>query len=226
MTHSNEQEIARAVLREICGTNGQPCAVSAELAIVAMITYHKARAADVSGTSRDEVARGVLESSSKERIKRMTDTAWLLEWPADRQMPVRYWHPTEGHVIDPKHALRFARREDAEMMRKRDHLMGTRAVEHQWLMNDTSATSREHVARPYPELLSNDEQREMLTLAEQLWSDLQDNNLGGFSGCNRPFYILHEFHRVIEQYGHRDTGLHWSKDQLDAALTPSLPVPE
>lgn len=60
--------------------------------------------------------------------------AWLIEWPADRQMPVRYWHPTEGHVLDPNHAVRFARREDAEAMLKRDHLFGgAKAVEHMWV---------------------------------------------------------------------------------------------
>lgn len=62
-----------------------------------------------------------------------TNTAWLIEWPADRQMPVRYWHPIEGHVIDPNHAVRFCRREDAEAMLKRDHLFGgARPVEHMW----------------------------------------------------------------------------------------------
>jgi hypothetical protein len=72
------------------------------------------------------------------------------------------------------------------------------------------------VTRPYPELLDRDEQHALLQRAEQLWSDLQRNDLGGYSGINRPFYILNEFKRVIEEFGHRDVGLHWSKDQLDA----------
>ena len=71
--------------------------------------------------------------------------------------------------------------------------------------------------RPYPDLLSDDEAKALLKAAEMLWSDLQENNLGGFSGINRPFYILHEFRRVIEGFGKRDVGLNWSKDQLDAA---------
>lgn len=70
--------------------------------------------------------------------------------------------------------------------------------------------------RPYPNLLSREEAHELLTYAECLWHDLQGNNLGGFSGINRPFYILHEFERVIEKFGRRDVGLHWSQDQLDA----------
>jgi hypothetical protein len=71
------------------------------------------------------------------------------------------------------------------------------------------------VNRPYPELLTSDESRALLTAAENLWEDLQKNNLGGFSGVNRPFYILHKFRRVIEKFGHRDTGLQWSKNDLD-----------
>lgn len=71
--------------------------------------------------------------------------------------------------------------------------------------------------KPYPELLTEDERKSILKEAEQLWSDLQANNLGGYSGGNRPFYILHAFKLAIEKYGHRDVGLSWSKNDLDAA---------
>lgn len=77
-------------------------------------------------------------------------------------------------------------------------------------------------SRPYPELLTSEERASILLEVEQLWSDLQANELGGFSGANRPFYILHAFKLAIEKYGHRDVGLHWSKNDLDAAL-PSPP---
>lgn len=80
----------------------------------------------------------------------------------------------------------------------------------------------EKVDRPYPKLLSESEGKALLEKAEQLWRDLQENNLGGFSGINRPFYILHEFRRVIEEFGGRDVGLHWSKDQLEAAAIAAL----
>lgn len=70
--------------------------------------------------------------------------------------------------------------------------------------------------RPFPELLDDAEQKALLTRAEQLWADLQVNELGGFSGRNRPFYIVAEFKRVIEEFGSRDIGWYWSKDQLDA----------
>lgn len=72
--------------------------------------------------------------------------------------------------------------------------------------------------RPYPDLLNEEERSDMLRDAERLWNDLQKNNLGGYSGGNRPFYILHEFKRMIEKYGNRDVGLTWSKDDLEAAL--------
>jgi hypothetical protein len=70
--------------------------------------------------------------------------------------------------------------------------------------------------RTPPELFSEAERKEILADAEALWADLQKNNLGGFSDGNRPFYILHEFKRIIEKYGHRDVGLTWSKNELDA----------
>ena len=76
----------------------------------------------------------------------------------------------------------------------------------------------ERVAREYPELLTSDEAKEILREAENLWRDLQQNNLGGYSGVNRPFYIVLAFKAVIEKYGRRDVGLTWSKNDLDAAL--------
>lgn len=79
----------------------------------------------------------------------------------------------------------------------------------------------EALNRPYPQLLDQFEAKALMAKAENLWSDLQANNLGGFSGINRPFYILHEFRSVIEEFGNRDVGLSWSKDQLDAAKAPA-----
>lgn len=68
--------------------------------------------------------------------------------------------------------------------------------------------------RAPPELLDAHEQRELLTMAENLWCDLQANNIGGFSDGNRPFYIVHEFKRVIEKFSARDVGLNWTYNQL------------
>lgn len=67
----------------------------------------------------------------------------------------------------------------------------------------------------YPELLTIDEKKDLLLEAEILWRDLQENKLGGYSDGNRPFFILHQFKRVIEKYGHRDVGLTWSNDDLE-----------
>ena len=61
----------------------------------------------------------------------MTTTAWLIEWPANKHDPVRYWHASEPRVMDPNDATAFARKVDAEAMMKRDGLhAGARAVEH------------------------------------------------------------------------------------------------
>jgi hypothetical protein len=58
---------------------------------------------------------------------------WLIEWPATRQDVVRYWHPVDGRVVDPSHAVRFSRREDAEVVIKGLKLIaGAKAVEHGW----------------------------------------------------------------------------------------------
>lgn len=69
---------------------------------------------------------------------------------------------------------------------------------------------------PYPELLSKEEAKALLAKAENLWADLQANNIGGYSGINRPFWILNHFKEVIEEFGRRDVGLSWSKNALDA----------
>lgn len=83
--------------------------------------------------------------------------------------------------------------------------------------------------RPYPELLSKEESKRLLTIAENLFDDLMQNQLGGFSGINRPFWILSHFKQVIEEFGHRDVGRHWSKDALEAhpdhPKEPTAPKP-
>jgi len=90
-------------------------------------------------------------------------------------------------------------------------------------ITEAASQPREGDGRTYPELLSSAEQKAVLERAERLWKDLQANNLGGFSGINRPFYIVAEFKSVIEQFGHRDVGLRWSKDDLDAAALTQRP---
>ena len=88
---------------------------------------------DMDWSSRDG-AKAVVALLNKAAPPPKTETAWLIEWPATRQDVVRYWHPTEGHVIDPNHAVRFAREEDAAAVCKRDQLgAGARPVEHIWV---------------------------------------------------------------------------------------------
>lgn len=65
------------------------------------------------------------------------------------------------------------------------------------------------------ELLTPTEKRELQRLAEQLWSHLQANQLGGYSDGNRPLFILGRFREMIEKFGHRDTGWTWTQAQID-----------
>lgn len=80
--------------------------------------------------------------------------------------------------------------------------------------------------RAYPNLLTENEKKELLEKAENLWSTLEENKLGGYTGINRPFLILHEFKEVIEKYGKRDVGLTWSYNDLQKALPPNHAAPE
>jgi hypothetical protein len=77
------------------------------------------------------------------------------------------------------------------------------------------------MSRKPPELLTTDESKELLKHAEQLLKDLLENRLGGFSDGNRPFWIMYEFRTIIEKFGHRDTGMHWTGDQIAALAKES-----
>lgn len=46
--------------------------------------------------------------------------------------------------------------------------------------------------------MSSTPKAELLKRAEQLWADLQRNELGGYSGINRPFWIAEQFRQVRE----------------------------
>lgn len=45
---------------------------------------------------------------------RPEDFVWLIEWPEDDTVPVRWWHPVSGWMRDANKAARFSRREDAQ----------------------------------------------------------------------------------------------------------------
>lgn len=47
----------------------------------------------------------------------MTQTAWLIEWPASDNMVTRWWNPATGWMIDANKAIWFAREQDAEAYR-------------------------------------------------------------------------------------------------------------
>ena len=73
-----------------------------------------------------ELADQILRLTSEEPI-----TAWLIEWPATKHDPVRYWHASEPRMMDHHDATWFVRKQDAEAVLKRDGLRGgAHAVEH------------------------------------------------------------------------------------------------
>lgn len=72
--------------------------------------------------------------SSPDREPSPDLTAWLIEWPADDNMPPRWWHPKTGWMLDASKASRFARKEDAEaFIREGRFCAGMQATEHKWI---------------------------------------------------------------------------------------------
>lgn len=43
----------------------------------------------------------------------MTAGHWVITWPADENVAVRYWHPVRGWRHDASEAMRFGREQDA-----------------------------------------------------------------------------------------------------------------
>lgn len=83
---------------------------------------------DMDWNSRDG-AKAVVRWLNENAQRR---SAWLVEWPASDNMPVRYWHAVNGWMVDANRATHFSRRKDAEALAKRDHLsnFGLVAAEH------------------------------------------------------------------------------------------------
>lgn len=74
--------------------------------------------------------------------------AWLLEWPANKFQPTRYYAADEHQpVLDPNLATRFCRKQDAMAVGKALNLAPSdnlsdrcRAVEHVWLTRESERT--------------------------------------------------------------------------------------
>jgi hypothetical protein len=60
------------------------------------------------------------------------ETAWLIEYPADKYGPVRYLAIGEPPVIDAADATRFARKLDAEKYMRAHDIKRAAATEHAW----------------------------------------------------------------------------------------------
>ena len=63
----------------------------------------------------------------------MNQVAWLIEWPADKHNPLRYYAAGEQAVLSANDATRFAREQDARAVMKAEKLQGAKATEHKWI---------------------------------------------------------------------------------------------
>lgn len=62
------------------------------------------------------------------------ETAWLIEWPDNELLPLRWYVPGKPYTRNPHEALRFARKEDAEkFIRVEGMQQYARAIEHAWI---------------------------------------------------------------------------------------------
>jgi hypothetical protein len=67
-------------------------------------------------------------------------TAWLIEWPEDDNVPVRWWNPAAGWMRDASKAVHFVRKRDAESFITMSHFVrGVVATEHKFLSAPTPA---------------------------------------------------------------------------------------
>jgi hypothetical protein len=61
------------------------------------------------------------------------EAAWLIEWPADKYGPIRYYAAGEQPVVSADDATRFCRKKDAEAISRVEKISGARIVEHLWM---------------------------------------------------------------------------------------------
>lgn len=65
--------------------------------------------------------------------KGLDDTAWLIEFPADKYGPIRYYAAGEPPVINSTDATWFMREKDAKAVLHSEKLTRGYAVEHRWV---------------------------------------------------------------------------------------------
>ena len=78
--------------------------------------------------------RALLDAADElDRVKAEGDSAaWLLEWPANEAYPLRWWQGDQLYTYDVHKAVRFVRREDAEVV-KRTLKLSAQPVAHMWI---------------------------------------------------------------------------------------------
>jgi len=70
------------------------------------------------------------------------------------------------------------------------------------------------MAKEAPKILTQQESDWLMKISENLVKDILEDNLGGYSGINRPFHVKHMIEVAIEKIGNRDVGLKCSYNEL------------
>ena len=74
----------------------------------------------------------ILECAIAE-ISRKDQLAWLIEWPEDDNVPVRWWHCKDGWMRDANKATWFCRQSDAQSFIDSHTMVGVvKATEHKF----------------------------------------------------------------------------------------------
>jgi hypothetical protein len=72
-------------------------------------------------------------------------TAWLIEWPEDDNLPVRWWNPNRGWMCDADKALWFVRETDASDYIAAGHwAAGIKPTEHIFICRSVTLPQADH----------------------------------------------------------------------------------
>lgn len=146
------------------------------------------------------------------RVEQAREVAWLIEWPADKHSPIRYFAAGEQAVIDANDATRFSRRQDAEAVKRAEKLQGVRVVEHMWMgiaAEQRLAASQPKSVSSIPTDMATDNNRlstqprdevvDALRVAKAICA--RENGSGDCKMCRNARYIYNPacFDRVCRQ---------------------------
>src|SRR6185437_11585686 len=78
-------------------------------------------------------------------------TVWLVEWPEDDNVPVRWWNPNTGWMRDANKAMHFARMSDAaDYIASVKMVTGVKPTEHKFLALLTTGNASSELKPNHP----------------------------------------------------------------------------